>query len=310
MKLSVVSPVYQAEKIIPILVDRIEKAVSTITDDYEIILVDDGSPDTSWDVVEKMAKTNPKILGIKLSRNFGQHYAITAGLDNASGDWVVVMDCDLQDQPEEIVKLYKKAITGFDIVLGLRDNRLDKFPKRYLSKLYYILLSYLTDSKIDNRVGSFRILSKKVVTQFVLMREHYRFFGAMMDWMGFKVAFVEIKHDKRYEGESTYTFKKSINLAVNGVLAFSDKPLRLTIKFGIFIVLTTSLFIFYKIVNAIVFNSSVIGWSSIIASIFFSTGIIVIILGVIGLYIGRIFGQVKFRPLYIITITTKTLTNG
>jgi dolichol-phosphate mannosyltransferase len=217
------------------------------------------------------------------------------------------MDCDLQDQPEEILKLYAKVQEGFDIVLARRVNRKDSFFKKHTSRFYYSLLSYLTDTNIDYTVGTFRILSKPVVEHFIKMREYFRFFGAMINWMGFNVFYLNIEHKSRNDGKSAYTLKKSIKLALNGVLSFSDKPLKLTIKFGILIVFFSSLYIFYKLANILLYGTSAIGWSSLIASIFFSTGIIVTILGMIGLYIGRIFEQVKQRPLYIIKQTTKSL---
>lgn len=302
--ISVVSPVYMAEKIVEELVKQIIISVSTITEDFEIILVNDASSDASWQKIVDESEKDVRVKGFNFSRNFGQHYAITAGLDVAQGDWIIVMDCDLQDRPTEIVKLYNKAQEGYDIVLGMRSNRKDSFLKKTFSKIYYKILSYLTDTEINHTVGTFRILSKPVVKQFSQMREHFRYFGAMITWLGFKVAYVELIHNQRFEGKSTYTFKKSINLALNGAISFSDKPLKLTVKFGFYIVLFSSIFILYKIGNIILYGTSAIGWSSLIASIFFSTGIIVTILGIIGLYIGRIFEQVKERPLYIIKETT------
>jgi len=163
MMLSIVSPVYQAEKIIPLLVDRIEKSVSKISTDYEIILVEDGGPDNSWEVIEAIAAINPKINGIKLSRNFGQHPAIMAGLSQAKGEWVVVMDCDLQDQPEEIEKLYAKALEGFDIVLAKRRDRKDSFFKKMTSSFFSKIYGYFTDTEYDNEVANFGIYNKKVI---------------------------------------------------------------------------------------------------------------------------------------------------
>jgi glycosyltransferase involved in cell wall biosynthesis len=307
--ISIVSPVYRAENIVEELVKQIIESVSTITPDFEIILVNDCSPDNSWLKITEEATKDNRVKGINFSRNFGQHYAITAGLDNAKGDWVVILDCDLQDNPNEIPNLYKEAILGYDIVLGRRIIRKDTFFKITLSRLFYSFLSYLTDSKIDHTIGSFRILSKSVVEQFKQMRESSRYFGAMINWLGYKVGYIELTHEERYEGKSTYNFKSALRLALNGVLSFSDKPLRLTIKFGFYIVMLSIIFIFYKIIHVILYGTSVIGWSSLIASIFFSTGIIISILGIIGLYIGRIFEQVKQRPLYIISETTKTLCN-
>lgn len=305
--ISVVSPVYKAEKIIEILVAQLIETLSKITKDFEIILVNDASPDNSWAMIVTEANKDNRVKGINFSRNFGQHFALTAGLDFAKGDWVIVMDCDLQDQPKEITKLYNKAQEGYDIVLGRRKNRQDKFFKKSFSIVYYSLLSYLTETKIDPSVGTFRIMSGNVVKSFSQMRESSRYFGAMINWLGFNFAFIDLEHNQRFEGKSSYTLKKAFELAINGVLSFSEKPLRLTIKFGFLIVLISSTFILYKVLQAYFFGTTELGWSSLIASIFFSSGIIVFVLGVIGLYIARIFEQVKQRPLYIIKETTDTV---
>jgi polyisoprenyl-phosphate glycosyltransferase len=206
--LSIVSPVYRAEKILPVLVQRITDAVKLITNDFEIILVDDFSPDNSWAVIEELAKENTTIKAIKLSRNFGQHYAITAGLDHAKGEWIVVMDCDLQDRPEEIPLLYKKAQEGFDIVLARRSVRKDKLIKRLFSKYFYKALSYLTGSEQDESVANFGIYHQKVIDAIRQMRESIRYFPTMVQWVGFRAMKIEVQHDERYEGETSYNFRK------------------------------------------------------------------------------------------------------
>ena len=300
MRISIVIPVYNAEKIISQLINKIILCVTQITVDYEIILVEDCGSDNSWNEINKLAHDNSKIIGVKLSRNFGQHYAITAGLDLADGDWVVIMDCDFQDPPESIVDLYQRAIQGFDIVLAIRENRLDAPFKKISSKVFNKFLSYISDMEFDHRVGAFRILSKEVVGHYKLMRESHRFFGGMISWLGFKVDKVSVPHGRRFEGESSYDIRKSFKLAMDGIFSFSHKPLMLAIKFGLMLVLISSIFILYKIVMAMLTPSSVVGWSSLIASVFFSTGLIICILGLVGLYVGRIFEQVKNRPLYVI----------
>ena len=161
--ISIVSPVYRAEKILPILVSEINLVMERIGEDYEIILVDDRSPDNSWEVMKVLSSQNPKIKSIRLSRNFGQHSAIFAGLTKTKGDWVVVMDCDMQDQPKEIAKLYKKALEGYDIVLGQRENRKDKFLKKLSSKLFYKVFNYLSGGQFNNEIGNFGIYKKKVI---------------------------------------------------------------------------------------------------------------------------------------------------
>lgn len=300
MKISVVSPVYRAENIVPILIERIECSIQKITLDYEIILVDDFSPDNSWDIIEKCAKNNSKVKGIKLSRNFGQHKAITAGIDQVIGDWIVVMDCDLQDQPEEIIKLYEKTKEGYDIVLGQRVNRQDGFIKKSFSFLFYTTLSYLTGAKQDPSIANFGIYHRNVINTIQSMRESIRYFPTMVNWVGFKKTSIEIDHSSRFEGKSTYNMKKLFNLALDIILAYSDKPIRLTIKAGILISTISILFALFVFIRWCFGYIDVLGYTSLIISIWFLSGFTIATLGVVGLYIGKIFEETKQRPLYII----------
>ena len=300
MKLSVVSPVYRAEKELEELVTRIKKAVPSDFLSLEIILVDDFSPDDSWKEIERLAIIHPEILGIKLSRNFGQHYAITAGLDDVSGDYVVVLDCDLQDKPEEIFKLYKKTKEGFDIVLARRFNRQDSFTKKLFSKLFYKTLGYLTGSKQDETVANFGIYKINVIKEVCNLRESIRYFPTMVKWVGFKTAYVDVEHASRQQGESNYNLKKMLNLALDIILAFSDKPLRLIIKLGMSIAFISILMAIYAVYSKITGDVSVSGYASLITSIWFLSGCILITLGVIGLYVGKTFEGVKNRPIYIV----------
>ena len=300
LKLSVVSPVYRAEKDLEELVTRIKKAVPSDFLSLEIILVDDFSPDDSWKEIERLAKIHQEILGIKLSRNFGQHYAITAGLDHVSGDYIVVLDCDLQDKPEEILKLFKKSKEGFDIVLARRFNRQDSFIKKLFSKLFYKTLGYLTGSKQDETVANYGIYKRNVINEVCNLRESIRYFPTMVKWVGFKTAYVDVEHASRQQGESNYNLKKMLNLALDIILAFSDKPLRLIIKLGMSIAFISILMAIFAIYSKISGDVSVSGYASLITSIWFLSGCILITLGVIGLYVGKIFEGVKRRPLYIV----------
>ena len=300
MMLSIVSPVYKAEKIIPLLVDRIEKSVGKITADYEIILVEDGSPDDSWNIIEAIAKNNSKVKGIKLSRNFGQHPAIMAGLSKAKGDWIVVMDCDLQDQPEEIEKLYNKALEGYDIVLAKRKSRQDGFLKRMTSKLFSLVYSYLTETKFDSTIANFGIYNEKAIVQVLKMEDYIKSFPLFVNWVGYKSTSVEVLHSVRIEGNSSYTFSKLLSLAFNTIISFSNKPLKLFVKFGMvmsaisFIVGLITIFKYYR------GEISVLGYSSLMVSIWFLSGVIITITGIVGIYIGKIFDQSKGRNSFII----------
>ncbi|MDB5263203.1 MAG: glycosyl transferase, partial [Adhaeribacter sp.] len=258
--ISVVSPVYKAEKLVEPLVARTKAALELITNNYEIILVDDCGPDNSWKEIKKQAQLDDRIKGIKLSRNFGQHYAITAGLDFSKGHWVVVMDCDLQDQPEEISKLYFKAKEGFDIVLARRHDRKDNFLKKLFSKLFYNSLGYLTGSKQDSTIANFGLYSRNVINAICTLRESIRYFPTMVKWVGFNSTAIDVEHAERTEGSSSYNFKRLINLALDIILAYSDKPLRITIKAGILISFLSFLAALLMLIRAIKGNIEVMGY--------------------------------------------------
>jgi dolichol-phosphate mannosyltransferase len=297
---SVVVPVYMAEDCLEELYRRLSESLSRITEDWEIVLVEDCSPDRSWEGVKDLAQQDSRVKGLKFSRNFGQHYGITAGLDHCDGDWVVVMDCDLQDRPEEIPRLYDKAQEGYDVVLADRGVRKDAWYKRMVSAVFYRLFSYLADVDYDGKAGNFRIISRKVVLNFRQIREQLRFFGGLVHWMGFLTATLPVEHAERYEGKSSYNLKKLIKLAVETIIAYSDKPLRLTIKLGFFISLFSFSYGLWIIYRALFYGSTIVGWSSLIVSIYFIGGVIIAILGIIGIYIGKCFDEIKKRPLYIV----------
>jgi polyisoprenyl-phosphate glycosyltransferase len=302
MYLSIVSPVYRAEKIVDKLVEEIHASVKTITDDYEIILVEDGSPDNSWEKIETICKKDPKVKGIKLSRNFGQHPAISAGLEVSTGEWIVVMDCDLQDRPLEIPRLYAKAKEGFDTVLAQREYRQDSFLKKLSSRIFYKIFSYLTDTKQDNTVANFGIYHQKVIKAILNLGDRIRFFPTMVQWVGFRKTYLPVQHDERFDGKSSYSWKSLLNLAFNTIVSFSDKPLRLTIRLGLWISLLSSLLGVLYVYQYFTGKIQVLGFASLIITLFFLFGLIIFILGIIGIYIGKTFEQVKKRPNHIIDI--------
>lgn len=300
MNISVVVPVYGCKASLEELQFRLTATLANISPSYEIIYVDDACPDNSWDLIVNLGGKDRHVKGVKLSKNFGQHYAILAGLDRACGDWVIVMDCDLQDVPEEIERLYAEAKKGFDIVVGKREERQDSVVKRYQSKFFYSVLSYLTDADLDSSTGNFGIYSKRVVQSILKFREQNSFFPLLVRNVGYKKVEIPVQHSKRLEGKSSYNLSKLFNLAVDTMLAYSNKPLRLSIKLG-FVV---SLFSFGAIVRLIwlnfVLDSVVPGWTSVMVSMFFMFGIMFCLFGITGLYIGKIFNEVKDRPLYIV----------
>lgn len=302
--LSVVVPVYRAEGCLEELYRRLVASLGEITQDFEIVLVEDGGGDRSWAIIETLARRDVRVKGIGFSRNFGQHYGITAGLDRCDGDWVVVMDCDLQDRPEEIPRLYAKALEGYEVVLARRGARRDPLFKRLFSGVFYRVFRYLTDTDYDPQAGNFRIVSRKVVNQFRQMREQLRFFGALVAWMGFATASIDVQHAERHEGVSTYTVSKLWRLAGEAIIAFSDKPLRLTVRFGFAVAAMAFAYGLYIIYRALALGTPILGWSSLIVSIYFTGGVITATLGMIGIYLGKAFDEAKRRPLYIVTRTT------
>ena len=298
--ISIISPIYRAENSIHILISRLIETLNIISDNFEIILVDDNSPDDSWSEIQKICRKDSRIKGIQLSRNFGQHYAITAGLENAKGEWIVVMDCDLQDRPEEIVNLYNEAIKGFDIVLASREIRKDSFHKKIFSKLFYKALSYLTGQKIDNSVANFGIYHKKVIDSILSMKDSIRYFPTMVNWVGFNKTKINVIHSERIHGESTYNFKKLFKLALDVILINSDKPIRLIIKFGLLMSIFSFSFAAYYLFAYLIGEIEVVGFTSLIISIWFLSGFILMTLGIVGLYIGKTYEAVKNRPFYIV----------
>lgn len=299
-EISVVCPVYGCVNALSLLTKRLIQTLTSITENFEVIYINDACPQGSWEVIQQLADQDKRIKGINLSRNFGQHDAITAGLDHAKGKWVVVMDCDLQDQPEEIVNLYQKTHEGYDIVLAQRFDRKDSLWVKWNSKVFYTVLRYLTDIQHDAMVANFGIYSAKVVESVSLYREQNRAFPLFINHVGFKKIAIPVMHDARNQGRSSYSFKKKMKLALDCVIAYSNKPLRLSIQFGAIISVVSLFFASYLIVNSFVFRVPVPGWTSIMVSFFFMFGILLSMIGILGLYIGKIFDEVKARPLYLV----------
>jgi dolichol-phosphate mannosyltransferase len=275
-------------------------SLKKLDQDFEIILVNDASPENDWEIITSLAAQHKNVVGIDLSRNFGQHYAISAGLDHAKGDWVVVMDGDLQDQPQEIIKLYNKALEGFDIVLARREIRNDSFLKRKGSQYFYKVLAYLTDTEQNAEVANFGIYKQNVIKSIQFLNDKIKYFPAMVKWVGYKRTEIIVEHNPRIHGNSSYSIRTLLRLAISVILSFSDKPLRLTVKLGLFLSGISFVFAIYILIKAITGQIEVIGYSSLIISIWFLSGMIITLLGMLGLYIGKIFDQVKNRPTYLI----------
>ena len=300
IEISIVSPVYMAEDLVDNLVLRIKNSVSKFTTKYEIILVEDGGDDNSWQKIIDNCNKNPKIKGIKLSRNFGQQYALQAGLDSSRGNYVLTMDCDLQNRPEEIYKLYQKAKEGFEIVLGMRQNRQDDWIKKILSKYFYKVLGYLTGTIQDSSVSTFNIYHRKVINSIKDTKDYYRYYPILHQLVGFKTFKVEVEHAERESGKSSYTLKTRFKLAIDTILNYSDKPIRIIMKIGFLISFFSITFLIILGGRYYFGKSAVQEWELLALLIGFFSGIIITTLGIVGLYVGRIFESVKGRPTYFI----------
>jgi len=301
MHISVVTPAYKCSECIEELYKRLVDTFKAMqVDDYEIIMINDGSPQDDWEVISRLCEKDKKVKGINLSKNFGQHKAITAGLDYAQGEWVIIMDCDLQDQPEDIPKLYARAREGHSVVFGRRTERKDGYLKKVFSRIFNAFFNYLVEQKTDNAIANYSIINRKVVNEIKKMREKSRSHALLIYWLGFDCAYIDIDHSKRYRGQSAYNFKRSFSLAVDFAIAQSNKPLKLFVKMGVAISLIAFFYGLYLIVNYFINGVALQGWTSIMVSMFFIGGLLLASIGILGVYIGRIFDEVKARPIYAI----------
>ena len=300
--ISVVSPVYLAEDLVDDLVEQIKSATSEITDDFEIVLVDDGSPDDSWDRIEKQCSTDPRVKGVQLSRNFGQHYALTAALATATGDYVVVMDCDLQDHPKYIPELYAEITKGYDLVYTRKRARAHGGTRNWTGRTYSRLLNRLiADHRLRDHagIGNYSILTRKVVDSFLEMEDQHRHYLGLLRWMGFDDSIIEIDHFERAGGSSSYTFRRLFREAMVGITSQTDRLLRLSIVGG-FLFVTIAAITTTILVVMWATTGFLSGWPSLMAVNLLGIGLILSSLGVAGIYIGNIFEQTKARPLYLV----------
>lgn len=302
--LSVVIPVYQAEECVGELCQRLHRALASWAENYELLLIEDGSRDGSWKKIQEEAQKNPRIRGLRLAKNFGQHQAITAGLDVVQGDWVVVMDCDLQDPPEAIGHLYAKAREGYDVVVAEFAERQESWFCQQRSQLFWATLSWLAGTHFSPKIGNFRIFSKTVAENFRQYREQLRLLGGIVSLMGFRVGSLPIRREERFAGHTTYSWKKLISVAAEICIAYSDKPLKISIFVGLalaVVAISAAMVVAFLALNR---NIQVPGWASVIVSLYFLGGLIIANLGVLGLYLGKTYDETKRRPLYIVAEKT------
>ena len=303
MDLSVVSPVYRGEKMLSELVERIHKAISPLTDDYEIVLVNDCSPDNSWERISQICKVDKKVKGVNLSRNFGQPYAITAGLTYAKGNYIAVIDCDLQNKPEDLPAMYQKALEGYDVVSARRVVREDTFMKRMSSAIFHRVYDFLSGFDTDKAVAEFGIYSRKIVDVYCSIPEYSRSFVELIHTLGFKKTTVDVFHDHRLEGKSSYNLYRLLKLSYNSIISNSNRPLHLAVALGLIMSILSFLMAIYNIFAKFWGLNEVAGYTSTIFSIWFVGGLLLLMMGVLGLYIGKIFDQVKGRPVFIVSDT-------
>lgn len=299
--ISIVIPCYNEELVIEETYRRISSIFTSLIINYEIIFINDGSNDNTMEIIVNLAKRDRNVKIISLSRNFGHQIAITAGMDYAVGDAVVVIDADLQDPVEVIFQMVEKWREGYEIVYGKRIERKgETFFKKISAKFFYKLLSNLTDNNIPTDVGDFRLIDRKVLDELKRMPERSRYVRGLIAWLGFKSSFVEYVREPRYAGETKYPLIKMIKLALDAIISFSYKPLRIASICGWISSLTGFLYLIYVIYSAIFTSNTVWGWASTMAVLLFFNGIMLIVLGIIGEYIARIYEEVKGRPMYIV----------
>jgi len=297
--ISIVVPIYECVGCLEELCARLKRTLDPFAKHYEIILVDDRSPDNAWTAIGKIQERYPEVKGIRLSRNFGQHIAISAGLAAARGDYAVVMDGDLQDPPEKIPELYSKLKEGYDLVLARRTRRSHSLLRRAAAKTYFKLLSYLTEERIEGSYGTLSILSRKVIDAFLQFGERERHYLFILRWLGFKVGTIDYEHQERTVGASSYSLRRLLRVAADGIFLQATVLLRWIITAGL-------LFAVFGVMLAMYFvygyfsHGSVEGWTSVAVLILICTGALLSSIGIVGLYIGKIFDQAKARPLYVV----------
>ena len=307
--LSIVSPVYRAAGIVDAFVEQVTAAASEITDDFELLLVEDGSDDETWPRIAAACAADPRVRGIKLSRNFGQHFALTAGLEHARGSYVVVMDCDLQDDPVFIPALYAKARQGYDVVLTAQRTRSQGFMKRMSARAFAASLEWTAGGEsADWLVGGYSILSRRAVDALLRIGDVHRHYLNLVRWLGFRVAHVPVEHQPRHSGKSSYDLPKLVRHAIDGWVSYSNRLLYVSVALG-FTFLVAAIGGVATIIVLYFVRGFAPGWPSLAVLILTCTGSILMSLGVVGIYIGKIFDQVRGRPLYVVERTLNTSAN-
>lgn len=297
---SVVIPVYRAEDCLQALYERLVSTLDGLQIAYEIIFVEDCGPDNSWAMLENLASGDRRVRSIKLSRNFGQQMAITAGLERSRGQWIVVMDCDLQDPPEKISELYQRANQGFDIVLAKRVQRKNGMFRLVCNRVYFGMLNVFAQANITGQYGSFSIISRRVRDAFLQFSDRNRHYLMILFWLGFDVSDIEYEQADRFAGESSYTLKSLIKLAIEGVFFQTTVLLKFIVALGFLVSVAGVLLATWAIWSYFAIGA-LPGWTSVTVLTLLLGGAILVSQGIVGLYIGEIFDNVKQRPLYVVS---------
>mgnify|MGYP001381396288 CR=1 FL=1 len=305
MKLiSIVVPCFNEEEVFAETYRRLTETLSQIDKtkyDYELIFVNDGSKDKTLEMIREKTISDSRVKGINFARNFGHQIAITAGLDNCKGDAAVVIDADLQDPPSVILEMIAKWEEGYDVIFGKRRDRAGESAFKLLTaKYFYRFINRLSDVDIPLDTGDFRLMDRAALDQFLSMRETYRFVRGMVAWIGFKQTFVEYDRESRFAGSTKYPLKKMLRLASDAILSFSNTPLKIATFVGFITSCIAFVGILYALYMRLFTNNFVEGWTLLMISVLLIGGIILLVLGIIGEYVGRIYGEIKRRPLYII----------
>ena len=301
MDLSVIIPSYNEERNVGIMYERLTKTLSEITDSYEMIFVNDCSKDQTLLRIKELAERDSHVKYLSFSRNFGHQIAVSAGLDFCSGEAVVIIDGDLQDPPELISKMYERYKEGYKVVYAKRKTREgETWFKKATAKIFYRLLASMTSIDIPVDVGDFRLIDRVIVEHLRNMPEKSKYIRGQIAWIGYKQTFVEYHRDARLYGTTNYPLKKMLRFALDGITAFSDKPLKIASGLGIFSAIVSLLALVYALVSHFCFHATITGWTSLILSVLFIGGVQLITIGIIGEYIARINNDVRNRPLYIL----------
>ena len=298
--ISVVVPVYGCPEALESLHERVVKTIKSLKKKYELILVNDGCPKGSWEIIKKICDKDKNVVGVNLSRNFGQLHSTNAGISLAKGDFVVLMDCDLQDKPEGIADLYIEIKKGYEIVFAKRKNRKDSKFAILASKLFYKIYNSFVEGHYDGDICNFCIVRKRIIDKYNEIKDNNKSFTTTLSWMGYKAAYVEIDSDLRYEGKSSYTLSKKIQLAIDMLTSQSNKPLIAVVYFGMILALLAFLYLIIQVIKFLIFRDAPTGWTSMIASVFLMGGLTLVSIGGVGIYVGNIFNQTKGVPEYLI----------